>query len=144
MKKNISELLYLSFDGQLTEDEQQWLKEALEQSAQLRQEKERIAALRGSISSGAPKSFRPFFAERVMRAITTAREAKSGLQRFSESLQLAFRRVALVGATVILLLLAFNIVRTGDVSFAGALGIPQETLVEVLESPFDATVEDLL
>ena len=144
MKKNITELLYLSFDGQLTEDEQRRLQDALEQSAQLQQEKERIAALRGSIAAGTPKSFRPFFAERVMHRIAALGETRNGTQKFFESLQFAFRRVALVGATAILLLLVFNVVKTGNISVAGALGIPQETLVEVLESPFDATVEDLL
>jgi anti-sigma factor RsiW len=142
--KKISELLYLSFDGQLSQDEQQRLEEALVRSPQLRRERERIVALRHTIATSGARSFRPFFAERVMHAITTAREVKNGLERFSESLQLAFRRVALAGVAAILLLLAYNFVTSGDLSIAGAFGMSQETLVEVLESPFDATVEDLL
>jgi len=144
MKKKILELLYLSFDGRLSDEERRLLEDELARSPRLREEKKRIETLRGAIERGAARSFRPFFAERVMHAIAAARPAKNGLERFAVSLQLAFRRVALVGATAILLLTIFNIVRTGDLSVAGALGMPQETLVEVLESPFDATVEELL
>lgn len=144
MKKKILELLYLSFDGRLSDEERRLLEDALSRSPGLREEKERIEALRQTVAQQAIRSFRPFFAERVMHAIATARGAKNGLERFAEALQLAFRRVALVGATAILVLLVVNIVRTGELSVAGALGMPQETLVEVLETPFDATVEDLL
>jgi anti-sigma factor RsiW len=144
MKKKILELLYLSFDGRLSDEEQRLLKEALAQSPRLREQKERIEMLRKTIGQQAIRSFRPFFAERVMQAVAAARKTRNGLQRFSDSLQLAFRRVALVGAAAIVFLLVFNVVRTGDLSFAGAFGMPRDTLAEVLESPFDATVEDLL
>jgi len=146
MKKKIKiqELLYLSFDGRLSEEEQRQLEDALAGSPRLRKEKERIETLRREIGQQAARTFRPFFAERVMHTIATAVKARNGLEKFTKSLQLAFRRVALAGATAILLLMVVNIVRTGDLSVAGALGLPQETLVEVLESPFDATVEDVL
>jgi hypothetical protein len=144
MKKKIQELLYLSFDSRLSEEEQRQLKEALDRSPRLREEKRRIEELRQAIGRGAVRSFRPFFAERVMHAISSLGEVKNGAQLYFESLQLAFRRVALVGATAILLLLAFNFVRSGDVSVAAALGMSQETLGDVLEAPFDATLEDLL
>jgi hypothetical protein len=144
MKKKILELLYLSFDSHLSDEERRLLEDELSRSSRLREEKARIEKLRRTIGQQTVRSFRPFFAERVMHAIATAREAKNGLERFAEALQLAFRRVALTGAAAILVLLVVNIVRTGDLSVAGALGMPQETLVEVLESPFDATVEDLL
>jgi anti-sigma factor RsiW len=146
MKKKIKiqELLYLSFDGRLSEEEQRQLEDALASSPRLREEKARIETLRQTVTQQAVRSFRPFFAERVMHAIATAQGAKNGLERFARSLQLAFRRVALAGAAAILLLAVVNIVRTGDLSVTGALGMPQETLVDVLESPFDATVEELL
>ena len=144
MRKKIQELLYLSFDGRLSEEEQRRLEDALASSPRLREEKARIESLRQRIGQQAARSFRPFFAERVMRRISSLGEIKNGTQLFFESLQLVFRRVALVGATAILLLLAFNFVKNGDVSVAGALGMSQETLVDVLESPFDATLEDLL
>lgn len=146
MKKNlkIQELLYLSFDGRLSEEEQRRLEDALAGSPRLREEKARIEILRRKIGQQAARSFRPFFAERVMHAISSAARVKNGVGSFFESLQFTFRRVALVGATAILLLLAFNFIKSGDVSVAAALGMSQETLGDVLESPFDATLEDLL
>jgi anti-sigma factor RsiW len=144
MKKKILELLYLSFDGRLSDEERRLLEDELARSPRLREEKARIEMLRETVGRKAVRSFRPFFAERVMHAVTTVRGAKNGLERFAESLQAAFRRVALAGATAILVLIVVNIVRTGDLSVAGALGMPRDTLVDVLETPFDATVEELL
>jgi anti-sigma factor RsiW len=144
MKEKARELLYRSFDDELTPEEQKELQAALAGDTQLQREKERLADLRDALSKGAARSFRPFFAERVMHAITTAEKAKNGVELFFESLQFAFRRVALVGATAILLLLAYHFVKSGDVSVAAVLGMSQETLEDVLESPFDATLEDLL
>ena len=144
MNKKVIDLLYRSFDGTLTPGEKEELNEALAKSQELREEKERITTMRSALSASAAKSFRPFFAQRVMHAITLATAQKNGLELFFESLQFAFRRVAAVGATAILILLAYNLVKSGDISIAGAFGMPQETLEEVLESPFDSTLEELL
>ena len=144
MNRKAIDLLYRSFDGTLTPGEEKELHQALAKSQQLRKERERILAIRSAISASATRSFRPLFAERVMHAITSAGAEKNGLELFFRCLTLAFRRVAVVGATVILMLLGYNFVKTGDITVAGAFGISQETLVEVLESPFDATLEELL
>jgi len=144
MKKRVLQLLYRSFDAELMLEEKQELEAALKMSPQLREERERVIALRESVSAGAAQSFGPFFAERVMRAITSAAEKRNGVETFFASLQLAFRRVALVGAVAILLLLAYNFAKSGYVSVEAAFGMPQETLTEVLESPFNATLEELL
>jgi anti-sigma factor RsiW len=144
MNKKAIELLYRSFDDSLAPREKEQLEEALAGSKELREEKERIRAMRGAISAGAARSFKPFFAERVMRKIASTRERNRSAEAFFESLQYAFRRVAVVGATVIIALAVYNFVKTGDVSVVGVLGMPQETLEEVLESPFDFTLEELL
>jgi anti-sigma factor RsiW len=144
MNKKVIDLLYRSFDGTLKPEEEKELEEALANSQELRKEKERITNMRSALSTSAVKSFRPFFAERVMHAITSAAGQKNGLEQFFESLQFAFRRVAVMSATVVLLLAAFNVIKNGEVSIAGALGMPQESLEEVLESPFDATLEEML
>jgi anti-sigma factor RsiW len=144
MNKKVIDLLYRSFDAALTPEERVELDEALAKSPELREEKERITNMRSALSASAARSFRPFFAERVMHAITSASGQKNGLELFFKSLQFAFRRVAVVGATAILILLAYNLVKSGDISVAGAIGIPQETLEEVLVSPFDSTLEELL
>jgi anti-sigma factor RsiW len=144
MNKKALDLLYRSFDGKLSEEEQRQLEDALDDLPALRKEKERIAAMRGAISASAAKSFRPFFVERVMRRIASIGEKKRNREMFFESLQFAFRRVAVVGAMVIVILVAYNFVKTGDLSVTGVFGMPQETLEEVLELPFDSTLEELL
>lgn len=144
MKKRALRLLYRSLDIELTPEEKRELEAALRMSPQLKEERERIIALRKTLSAGAVQSFSPFFTEKVMQAVTSPVEKKNGVETFFASLQFAFRRVVLAGAVAILLLLVYNFAKSGDISVKAALGMPQETLTEVLESPFDATLEELL
>jgi anti-sigma factor RsiW len=144
MNKKALRLLYRSFDIDLTPEEKSELETALRNSPQLKEERKRIVAMRQTVSAGAAKSFGPFFAERVMHAITSVAEKRNGVETFFASLQFTFRRVALVGAVAIFLLLVYNFAKSGYVSVEAAFGMPQETLTEVLESPFNATLEELL
>lgn len=113
MDKKILKLLYRSFDDELNETETQRLKEALRQSDELRQVKDRILAQRQAIAEGPKPSFRPFFAERVMSRIASLSAKKNGLEAFYETLLAMFRRFALVGAAILIILLLVNL-RSGD------------------------------
>jgi anti-sigma factor RsiW len=129
MDQKILDLLYRSFDGQLLPEEQQRLEEALASSKQLRDEKERIVALRKTISGNAAQSFEPFFAERVMQRITAEMEQKlETVEDFFNSLLWSFRRVALAGAIAVLLLFANNLLRADDLSLDSLLAMPQLTI----------------
>jgi anti-sigma factor RsiW len=129
MDQKILDLLYRSFDGQLLPEEQQRLEEALASSKQLRDEKERIVALRKTISGNAAQSFEPFFAERVMQRITAEMEQKlETVEDFFNSLLWSFRRVALTGAIAVLLLFANNLLRADDLSLDSLLAMPQLTI----------------
>ena len=76
MDKKIVELLYRSFDDELSQAEQQQLDQALLESKDLREEKTRIAQMRTAISDSGEKSFKPFFAEKVIRRIREAQQAQ--------------------------------------------------------------------
>jgi hypothetical protein len=113
MDKKILKLLYRSFDCELNGRERELLRVALEQSEELRREKERISTQRRALSASPKPSFEPFFAERVMSRIDSLDERKNGLEAFYETLLGMFRRFALVGAAVLIILLLVNL-RTGD------------------------------
>lgn len=129
MDKKILRLLYRSFDDKLNESETQQLKEALRQSEELRREKERILAQRHAISESQKPSFEPFFAERVMNRVESLSEKTNGLEAFYETLLVIFRRFALVGAAVLIILLLVNL-RTGDALSADEIFITSDVTIE--------------
>jgi hypothetical protein len=111
-KKNLK-LLYRSFDDELNETETRQLEEALRQSDELHRVKDRILAQRRAITESPKPSFKPFFAERVMSRIASLSAKKNGLEAFYETLLVMFRRFALVGAAILIILLLVNL-RSGD------------------------------
>ncbi len=113
MAKKILKLLYRSFDDELDEKEQKQLEEALQRSGALRKESEKILAHRQAMAESPTPAFNPFFAERVMSRIESLGEKKNGLETFYKTLLAMFRRLAIVGAAILLILLIYNL-KTGD------------------------------
>jgi anti-sigma factor RsiW len=143
MNERMLDLLYHSFDGELTAGERKMLEDALAASEELRRERNDIMTMRKRISTGGPESFSPFFIERVMQRVATLTEAESGSRALQEWLVGAFKRVAIAGAAVAIGLVVFNLVQTEDVSFAAALGMSEISLEEMLELPVDSILEGL-
>lgn len=144
MDPKVLELLYRSFDGQLTPAEEQRLEEALRHSQSLREEKEKIAAMRQAISGSAAQSFQPFFAEKVMQRIQAERKPQTEAgEDFFGSLAWSFRRIALAGAIAVLLLLAGNVIQKGDISLNSVLAMPQLTIEDtvVLNNPLEGELK---
>ncbi len=145
MEKRMLELLYRSLDGELSPDERKDLDAALAGSPGLRREREDLIAMRGVVTDGAVRSFGPFFAERVMSTIRSAREKEAAGARFFDSLLYAFRRVALAAAAIAAFLLIYNINQGGSVSVAAAFGAENTGGIEqVLNAPVNETLEELL
>ena len=113
MDKKILRLLYRSFDDELSESETGKLEQALAESEELRREREQILAQRQALAESSAPSFKPLFAERVMDRIETLGHKKNGFESFYETLLLVFRRFAIIGVAILLLLVIYNL-RTGD------------------------------
>jgi len=108
--KKMLKLLYRSFDDRLKEKEQKKLAKALENSPGLQQEKKQIEAQRKAVANTAAQSFKPFFVERVMEQVNALGGKTNGLgmQMFYESLVSVFRRFAVVGGVISVLLFIYN------------------------------------
>ncbi len=134
MNERLLELLYRSFDDELTKEEQRELVEALSFWPELREEKKRITEMRQMIASEAVRSFKPFFSNRVMRRL---KEKTTTGEDFFESLLWAFRRIALAGALALLLLIANNVLTERSASLNSLLRMPQLSLEDVwqLDNP---------
>jgi anti-sigma factor RsiW len=137
MKPKLLDLLYRSFDGVLSETERADLENALARSPELREEKKRLEAMRRLVASGTARSFKPFFAARVLQRIN----AMAGQQEdFFESLIWMFRRVALAGALTVMLLFASALLTGRAASISTLFGMPQVTIEDTLQ--LDAQLED--
>jgi hypothetical protein len=85
-------------------------------------------------------AFSPMFAERVQRRIKNAAEngmQQSPIEAFADELAWMFRRAALVGAIVALLLAWYNVSLYEDWSVAGAFGLSSDIHGSVIESVFE-------
>lgn len=143
MNDRILELLYRSFEEELTGAEKGELRHALDESEDLRRERERIEAMRNMVSASGTDAFKPFFPERVMRRLAELRERRNGLWTLQEWLSRVFRRVAVVGAAVAVGLVVLNLVRADAVSLAAAFGVSEIPIEEVLELPVEPILEDV-
>jgi hypothetical protein len=113
MDKKILKLLYRSFDDDLDRKEKDQLEKALQKSDMLRNEREKILVQRQALAESPKPTFKAYFAERVMSRIESRGEKKNGLETFYKTLLATFRRLALAGAAILLLLLIYNL-RIGD------------------------------
>ncbi len=144
MNEKMLELLYRSFDDRLTEGERKELDEALAVSEELRVEKERITAMRNSISSNRAVSFGPFFADRVMNRIRGLETTDSGEEIFFESLYRMFRPLALAASVAIFTLISWNLRKSEDISLSAAFAVQEEHRVDLLQTPLESILEGTL
>lgn len=131
MKEKLLKLLYKSFEVKLTGEEQRHLENALESFQFLQEEKRNIEQLRHTISNSGKNSFSPFFAEKIMQRIENPIEANSPIDDFLTSLLWSFRRVAIAGGVVVLLLLINNFITNDSVSVDAALSYKQMSIEDV-------------
>ena len=143
MNERILEILYRSFDGELTADEQRELRDALAASEELRREKSQIEKMRQMVSASRQDAFRPFFTERVMRRVAGLREGSNGMWTLQDWLSRVFRRVAVAGAAVAVGLVVLNLVQAEQVSLTAAFGVSDAPIEEMLELPVESILEDL-
>lgn len=141
VEKKFIDLLYLSFDRQLTSNEQKILEEALAESEELQKEKQLIASLQNTIAKTAVKSFEPWFAERVINKIAALREKDSREEIFWRSLLFRFRRVALISSIIVISLLFYNAIISDYLSLSKVLGIPEVTIAEITD-PLNCLIEE--
>ena len=130
--KNLK-LLYRYFDEKLTPAEQKQLEEALQHSKELQKEKNRLSSLRKLVATNSQQTFKPFFADRVMRRISQSSEKENRQEMFFDSLLSIFRPIAIGATVVLILIMSYNIIKTDQVSLAGALATPEVTLEEAID-----------
>jgi hypothetical protein len=131
MRESIRELLYRSFDAELTEEERVLLERALSESPELCAERNQISALREALSRTAAASFSLGFAERVLERLPSPEPRRSDAELVMLSMRRMFRWVAAVGVPACVILLVWNL-RTRTPERADSADILWETPVEMM------------
>lgn len=136
MTQKIFKLLYKSFDVPLTERERRQLQKALNDSEQLREEKERIILLRGSIAKERDASFKPLFADRVLQRIWSQGE-ENELELFFDALIHFFRPIAITAVALVIILSSYNLFRTNQLTSENGLVISEISIEDAFDPMID-------
>ncbi len=128
------DLLYRSFDEDLSTKKKIQLENSLKKSEALRMEKNQIQHMRGTLAGFKELSFSPFFVKRVVSRLKTSRP-KNGLESLYLSMKSIFRPIAVAGTVLLLALLLYNI-RLGDsLNSDEVLYASNATIQEILDIP---------
>jgi hypothetical protein len=132
MNDQLYNLLVRSFDAVLDEIDYAQLEQALSEPEN-KVEYDRLVALRKMIKGTAASAFKPFFVQRLLQRLASAHE------EFRRWLFQDFRRVALVGGIIALLLACYNVSKHDSISLEAVFAQPEYTLEQVLrlEVPFE-------
>ncbi len=131
----VLKLLYRSFDTDLSERKQLRLDEALEQSKDLRKERKLILSRRQAVADSAVRTFRPYFADRVMSQVTAMGDKKDTQESFYDALMFGFKRLAVVGALVMIGLISFNVIKGHVIPIDEAFFASDLVIEEILNLP---------
>ena len=115
--------------------EAQALRQRLAEDPALKAEYQRLAVLRTELRAARADSFKPFFAERVMRRLNE-KAAPIG-ESVAASLQWLFPRAATVGLAAAVVLAGLNVFHYGDLEVTSSIvdalfGLPGSSLMDAL------------
>ena len=129
MDEKILELLYRSFDSELSQDEQNKLRQALEKSEELKSYREEMLKMRKSLKPNNPQGFGYMFADKVMLKIKNLEE-KSTDELFFDSIISVFRPIAIAATFLLIFLISYNVISEKGNLFNGTQQSQDITLAE--------------
>jgi anti-sigma factor RsiW len=114
MKRSDRELLHRSVDGPLSAEDDRRLRELLAANADARTERATLLALRErmrpAVRREAARAVRPFFTDRVMRAVRRVEgSVRAPEELLAGALSWGFWRLGLAASIVVLVLAAYNL-----------------------------------
>ena len=131
MKTKPSNLLLRSFDRSLSVQEKHILDDALRHSKGLKEDKAFLEKLQKSAKPESPLKFRPFFAERVMQRIQERTVSVQDL--FFESLYAQFKPLVVATATIVFLIMSYNMFHEKSFSIKELLPSTNLTYEEAMD-----------
>lgn len=140
MNKKILKILYKSFDSELSDREKKILEKSLEQSEELRRERQKILEMRQHLGNAPELKFRPFFAQRTV-TLYKSRIKRASEQKFLFSLESVFKPIAIAAMIALFSLMFYNMKTTHNYSLAGALGKEPAKLEQLVDPIYAMNLE---
>jgi hypothetical protein len=142
MKKTVIKMIYQYLDGGLSPKEKNKLDRLRKSSPEIQATLQKTAKMRALLQSKSDYSFKPFFAERVMNKIKARVSAVQ--DDFFIALSTMFRRVAIAGCTVVVLLFSASLLYQKSETPIKDYVYSQMTLDELVDPATTTSLEDLL
>lgn len=108
-RNKLEELLYESFDRELSFSEKLILEEGLKSSAELAALKKEIFLMRESLRNSAPGDFSAGFEVRVLNSLRLRAEQQPADVSLAGLLSLSFGKIALAGVILLIALTVYNV-----------------------------------
>ena len=140
MDEKILDLLYRSFDSELTQDEQNKLDQSLAKSKELESHKKEMLKMRNSLKRKSPQGFGYMFADKVMEKISHL-ENKSSDELFFDSIISVFRPIAIAATFIAIFLVSYNVISENGNLFNGTQQSQDITLAEAFDPFNEITTE---
>lgn len=140
MNDKILELLYRSFDGELTASEQKLLEQALHNSKELESHKEEILKMRESLKQQSSPGFGYMFADRVMQKIKN-HEKKSADEIFYDTIISIFKPLAFATTFLLMFWISYSVISDNGNLFNSEQQNQDLTVAEAFDPYSDLTAE---
>ena len=140
MDKIIKQLLYESFDRELSEREKNILNFALIDSEELQREKESIILMRNKLNNQAESGFSGSFINKVMSEVQRLSKQKDNYE-FFENVYLLFRPVVIAATLLIIALISLNFIKSENISIEDAIAVPDVTISDAYDPITDFSLE---
>lgn len=142
MTKKILKMIYRYLDADLSPKEKIELDQLKKNSPEIQAALQKTAKMREILQSSSDYSFKPFFAERVMNNIKA--DAPAIQDVFFAVLSSMFRRVAIAGCTVAVLLFSASLLFQKSETPIQDYVYSQMTLDELIDPAITTSLEDIL
>lgn len=140
MDKIIKQLLYESFDRELSEREKNILNFALIDSEELQREKESIILMRNKLNNQAESGFSGSFINKVMSEVQRLSKQKDNYE-FFENVYMLFRPVVIAATLLIIALISLNFIKSENISIEDAIAVPDVTISDAYDPITDFSLE---
>lgn len=140
MDDKIKQLLYDSFERQLSSNEQDLLDKALADSSELQAAREDIIEMRKRLSDLKEQKFESFFADRVMSKIREIPE-QNGSNEFFENIALFFKPVAITATVIIIIVASLNLMQGDQISLESVIAAPDVTISDAYDPIVEYNLE---
>jgi hypothetical protein len=128
MKKDLYKLLYKSFETDITPDEKKVLDLGMQNDPDLKKIRDDVSSMRQLVKSAGRENFPSTFEAELTAKVNPIFSMRENQVRIPDVFTVAFRKVSISGALVLLILLLYNLKAGNDNILKNFLDTPTSTM----------------